>query len=54
MNKPSKEELENLILNENLAYTKIAKMYEVSDVSIKKWAINFGIPVPSRKQKISE
>ena len=53
MNKPSKEELENLILNENLAYTKIAEMYGVSDVTIKKWAINLEIPVPSRKQKIS-
>lgn len=53
MNKPSKEELEDLILVKKKAYTEIAKLYDVSDVTIKKWAISFEIPVPSRKQKIT-
>lgn len=52
MNKPTKEELENLILEQNLPYTKIAIMYEVSNVTIKKWAVNYGIDVPQRKKLI--
>ena len=49
MEKPTKEELENLIITENMPYTHIAKIYEVSNVTIKKWAVNYEIQVPTRK-----
>jgi len=48
----TKEELEKLILVDNLPYTVIAKQFEVSDVTIRKWAVGFDIEIPSRKKKI--
>jgi hypothetical protein len=40
-NLPTKNELEQLIAT--TAYTQIAKMYDVSDNAIRKWAKHYGI-----------
>ncbi len=48
----TKEELEKLILIDNLPYTVIAKQFEVSDNTIRKWAKEFFIELPSRKKSI--
>jgi len=48
----TKEQLEQLILVDNLPYTVIARQFEVSDVTIRKWAKKFGIELPNRKIKI--
>jgi len=48
-----KEELEKLILTDNLSYAKIAKLYKVSDVTIRNTAIKLGITLPVRKNKIN-
>ena len=47
VNIPPKEELEKLV--SELPYTEIAKKYEVSDVSVKKWCLKLGIPVGTRR-----
>lgn len=52
MNRTTKEELEKLIIEENRTYTEISKMFGVSDVTIKQWAIKFGINVPNRKKVV--
>jgi hypothetical protein len=44
--RPSKEELTNLLWSQPL--TSIAKIYNVSDVSIKKWAKRFNISCPPK------
>lgn len=49
MNRTNKEELEQLILIDNLSYVEIGKRFEVSDVTIRSWAIKFGIELPNRK-----
>ena len=49
MEKPTKEELEDLILIKKLPYTHLSRIYGVADVTIKKWAVNYGINVPNRK-----
>lgn len=49
MIKATKEQLENLILVDNLPYTVIAKQFEVSDNTIRKWARDFSIELPKRK-----
>lgn len=48
----TKEELEQLILVDNVPYTVIAKQFEVSDNTIRKWAKEFFIELPSRRKKI--
>jgi hypothetical protein len=44
-----KEELESLILKDKLPYTKIAKLYGVSDTYIKKISKKLGIVLEKRK-----
>lgn len=44
-----KEELENLILEQNKPYSFIGKKYGVSGSAIKKAAIKLGIPLPRRR-----
>lgn len=51
MNRTSKEELEKLIIEDNKSYTEISKMFGVSDVTIRTWAIKLGINIPNRKQE---
>lgn len=41
-NKPDKEELRNLIMS--LPFTKIAKIYGVSDNAIRKWCKSYNLP----------
>ena len=43
---PSKKELENLYLNENMRRIDIAKKYNVSDSLIKKWLLYYDISKP--------
>jgi len=43
-NKPSKENLEKLIWQKPM--TELGKMFGVSDVSIKKWCISYGVERP--------
>jgi hypothetical protein len=44
--RPSKKELEKLIWD--MPFTKIGKMYNVSDVAVKKWCKTYGITnIPS-------
>ena len=50
MNRTSKEELEKLILEDNKSYAEISRMFGVSDVTIRSWAIKFGIDLPNRKK----
>lgn len=50
MNRTNKEELEQLILIDKLPYTVIAKKFNVSDVTIRSWAIKFGINIPNKKK----
>lgn len=45
-NRPSKEELENLI--STIPYTKIGELYGVSDNAIKKWCQTYNIKLPNR------
>lgn len=44
-----KEELEDLILEQNKPYSFIGKKYGVSGAAIKKAAIKLGIPLPRRR-----
>jgi hypothetical protein len=50
MSKYSKEELENLILNQNLSYEAIGRLYGVTGNAIKKAATRLGIKLPSRRK----
>jgi hypothetical protein len=47
--KYDKEELAQLILEQNRSYSSIGKMYGVSGAAIKKAAKRFGIPLPRRR-----
>ena len=49
MERYKKEDLENLILEQNESYSSIGKAYGVSGAAIKKAAIRFGIPLPQRR-----
>lgn len=49
MTKYNKSELENLIINENLSYEAIGRMYDVSGNAIKKAAKRLGIELPKRR-----
>lgn len=51
MEKYNKEELERLIFNENVSYTKIGEKFGVTGNSIKKAARRLGINLPIRRQK---
>lgn len=51
--KLNKEELWDLILRQNMPYTKIGAMFGVSSTAVKMAAIRFGIPVP-RRRKIND
>jgi hypothetical protein len=46
MIKYSKEELENLLLTQNLAYEAVGRMYGVTGNAIKKAAKRLGIELP--------
>ena len=48
-NKPNREELEKLILNNS--FVKIGQMYGVSDNSIRKWCVKYGLPSTKRDLK---
>ena len=48
-NRPSRNELLNLILNQ--PFTKIGKMYGVSDTAIRKWCKSYDLPHRSRDIK---
>lgn len=50
MSKYNKEELENLILDQNLSYEAIGRMYGVTGNAIKKAATRLGIKLPSRRK----
>lgn len=43
--RPSKEELFNLLYQNNGHFTKIAKLYNVSDNAIRKWCKHYNLPV---------
>ena len=49
MPKYSKEELEKYIFIDNLPYTKIGKIYNVSGGAIKKAALRYGFVLPTRR-----
>lgn len=49
MTKYNKSELENLIINENLSYEAIGRIYDVSGNAIKKAAKRLGIELPKRR-----
>lgn len=49
MIKYSKEELENLLLTQNLAYEAVGRMYGVTGNAIKKAAKRLGIELPQRR-----
>jgi hypothetical protein len=48
--KYKKEDLEKLIFDEKLPYTKIGEIYGVSDTYIKKACKKLGITTPIRKK----
>ena len=48
-NKPSKEELEELINNET--WVNIGKKYGVSDNAARKWAVRYGIPLKNERKR---
>jgi hypothetical protein len=48
LNRPSKEELEQLL--KTRCWTDLGKQFGVTDNSVRKWAINYGITFP-RKRK---
>ena len=43
--RPSKEELFNLLYQSNGHFTKIAKLYNVSDNAIRKWCKYYNLPI---------
>lgn len=49
MNKYSKEELESLIIDQDLSYEAIGRMYGVTGNAIKKAAKRLGIELPKRR-----
>lgn len=49
MNKYNKEELEKLILEKQLSYTEIGKIFNVSGAAIKKAALRLGIELPKKR-----
>lgn len=51
-NRPSKEELYDMLLNVNGNFTKIAKQFGVSDNTIRKWCKAYNIPSHSSDYKI--
>lgn len=53
MDKYTKNELENLIIEQNKSYNSIGKMFGVTGAAIKKAAKRFGIAIPKRR-KINE
>lgn len=48
--KYTKQDLENLIFEENLSYEAIGRLYGVSGAAVKKAAKNFGLELPSRRK----
>ena len=45
-----KTKLEELILNKNLSYEEIGKLYNCTGANIKKVAKRIGIAIPERRQ----
>ena len=50
MDKYTKNELENLIIEQNKSYDSIGKMFGVTGAAIKKAAKRFGIAIPKRRK----
>ena len=50
MNKYNKEELEKLILEKQLPYEAIGKMFNVTEAAIKKAAFRLGIKLPQKRK----
>ena len=50
MNKYNKEELEKLILEKQLPYEVIGKMFNVTGTAIKKAAFRLGIELPQKRK----
>ena len=50
MNKYNKQELEKLILEDNLSYEKIGKIYGISGNGVKKAALRLGIELKPRRK----
>lgn len=48
----SKEELEDLVINQKITYRSLGKRFGVSDNAIKKRCQKLGIQVPIRKQRV--
>lgn len=52
-NRPTKEELENIIKENNGNFSKVGELYGVTDNSIRKWCKNYGLPTHSKDYKTS-
>lgn len=51
---PPKEELYNLYVNENKNFLDISKEYNVSNVTIKKWMVQYNIPLRGHSENIKQ
>lgn len=50
--RPLKEDLENLLKKYNGNFTSVAKLYNVTDNTIRKWCKNYNLPIHSKDYKI--
>lgn len=51
---PPKEELENLYIKQNLTFVAIGKIYNTSNVTVKKWYEFYKIPLLSHSETIKQ
>jgi len=51
---PSKEELIELYTNQSLTFVEIAKIYNTSNVTVKKWFVNYNIQLLTHSEVITQ